>query len=297
MKLNRRIILISGGLIAILAIAAGVFMLRAPVLLVTDDEFIGLYGLLRSREKQIEASIKLFRQVKAVRIAEGAAPDVVAFAVDAAAAKPYGVLFPYRYYDGARHYARQFPEYAVAVLGGGMQPRPDKDGMVFIKTDRETDFFQAGRCAAVYTLRNDGNILFFPGKLVTPAERTAFIAGLREQGVEKSPLFINNAENFPMDTLSCVIMTGAAASYPDRDDSTPVLLFSWIDPALTSRKIQIIFDDSPWALAVEAVKMLSSGADPAPVPSKIAAFKKRIPDPGIWRSLNQIIQNKVPYRR
>jgi hypothetical protein len=289
----RCVIIILLSIVGLTALGTTLFMLRSPVLLVVDDEYIGLYGFRRSGVKQIELSARLFRRFKVVRMAEGAAPDVIAFAVNEAASRPYAVLFPFSYEQGARRYAEQFPGIPVGILGGGAQTRrpADEDGLVFIETDRAADLYLAGRCAALFALRDGGGILFFTGDTVTWDDKDAFLKGLRDQGFEEPPMFVDMDEEYTLSrTLSCVVMARAVETYLDNNPAAPAILFSWVDPGVTPREIKVIFDDSPWALAAEAVKTLHRGEGTSPIPSEILIPKDRIGDTGLLKDIKRVIK-------
>jgi hypothetical protein len=221
---------------------------------------------------------------------------VIAFAVEAAAAKPYAALFSFNNYPGARQYAGQVSGVPIGVLGNSGRPLPAEDGLVFIETDRKVDFYRAGRCAAVFAGPEGREALFFQGDLVTQDDRQAFVRGLTDGGFEASPQFINIFEEYtPSEDISAMVMTGAAEKYLDKNLSIPVILFSWIDPARTAREIKLVFDDSLWALAMEAVNILRRGEETALVPSKIRVLGSRIGDSRIKEGLKKAIQSKDLY--
>jgi hypothetical protein len=292
----RCIIIIVLSILGFPALGTGLFMLRSPVLMVVDDEYIGLYGLRRSWVKQIEISLKMFRHFKVVRMAEGAAPDVIAFAVNEAASRPYAVLFPFSYEQGARRYAEQSPGIPVGVFGGGSRTGElpaEENGLVFIETDRVTDLYRAGRCAALFALQDGGDILFFTGDMVTWNDKDTFLKGLRDQAFENFPVFADIGEDYTLPrVLSCVVMARAEESYLDTNPTVPAILFSWIDPGITPREIKLIFDDSPWALAEAAVKILHRKEGGGPVPSEILIPKGRIGDTGLQKSIKRVIKGK-----
>jgi hypothetical protein len=246
------------------------FFVRSPVLLVTDEAFDVLYGQRRALVRRVEASLRLFRQVKPVIIAAGAGPDIVAAAVREAGKNPYCVLFPYRYYEGAGRYAHDAAGASRTFILGGRNPDPKVDGAVFIRTDTVTDCFRAGLCAGIIargqrlegseiteTAGNDGRVLFFQNETLSAENREAFLAGIREEGFTGEPRYLTFRENYTGDQNSaCAVIDTQAASFLDKNLDTPVILFSWIDPDLTATTVKMIFDDSVWALAVGVAKLL-----------------------------------------
>jgi hypothetical protein len=292
-------IIIILSILGLLALGMALFMLRSPVLMVIDDEYTGLYGFHRSRVKQMEISVKMFRPFKVVRMADGAAPDVIAFAVNQASSRPYAALFPFSYEQGARRYAEQSPGIPVGVLGSGARPRrsgeipAEENGVVFIETDRAADLYRAGRCAALFALQDGGGILFFTADTVTWDDKDAFLKGLRDQGFEDPPLFVDIGENYTLPgALSCVVMARAVEGYLESDPVVPSILFSWMDPGITPREIKVVFDDSPWALAAAAAKALHRREGPTPVASEILIPGDRIGDTGLRKRVKEVLKGK-----
>ncbi|MDR0598380.1 MAG: hypothetical protein LBG14_07730 [Treponema sp.] len=296
MRVKRRIfIAILSAVLGCAALGAALYRLRAPLLLALDEEFIFLYGIRRGALKRLELSLRLFRRVVVARIAEGASPDVVAFAAGAAAARPYAALFPGRHRQGAQRYAEQAPEIPVGVLGGGAIFRPaGNEGFRFIETDKKTDLYLAGRCAAIFALRGGGGVLFFAGDLIDRADRETFEKGLRDQGFADAPVFVDRGTEYALpEGLSCVVMTSPAENFLE-NASLPVILFSWIDPGFTARGVKIIFDDSPWALALASARALQEPGALPPAASEVLALWDRIGDPDLRRDLKRALNSGAP---
>jgi hypothetical protein len=288
--------LILSAVLGCAALGTGLYRFRDPLLLVLDEEFIFLYGSRRGAVKRAELSLRLFRRVAVARIAEGASPDVVAFAAAAAAPRPYGALFPARYRQGARRYAEQAPEVPVGVLGGGALFRPEEnEGFRFIETDKKTDLYRAGRCAALFALRDGGGVLFFAGDLIDRDDKAAFERGLRDQGFMDAPVFVDRGREYALpEGLSCVVMGSPTENVLENNGDLQIILFSWIDPGFTARGIKLIFDESPWALALESAKALRRQGDIPPAASKVVALWDRIGDPDLRRDLKGALSSKIP---
>jgi hypothetical protein len=249
---------------------------------------MGLYGASRIRQRQTAASIALFRRVKPVIIAENAGPDLAVFAVEEADARPHAVIFPYRYAEGGRRYAGQFPRTQVIILdnGAGGGGSGGAGGPAHINTRRREDLYRAGLMAGLISQSRPGDILVFQESSLSPADKNAFSAGLRARGGEKPALFLNSAAEYAeFQTASCAVLAGGAPDFLDQDPEIPVILFSWLDPALTSREVLLVFDDSPWALAGAALRAARTGE--ADIPSNIVFPRRRIADKGLLRSLKQ----------
>lgn len=309
-----KILLFAAVFVLIMAVLAGVFYIRSPALVVTDASFIALYGAGRARQRQALASLALFRRVKPVTVADGAGSDVLVLALEGAAAKPYCVLFPYRYAEAAQRYHGQFPDIPAAILAGRAgNGSPGytggTEGLPVYATDRETDWYRAGVCAGILAARppappagaedrdggaetgaGPGKAALFQAKTMQPEEREAFSRGLRETCPEAVPLFFNTAGQLS-DTngVACVVMAGGGADYPDRNLKIPVILFSWLNPSLTARETVLVFDDSPWAVAVPAATLAVNRQAEEKIPSKILFFPARIADKGIFRKIKKAV--------
>jgi hypothetical protein len=309
--MDRRVFFVMG-LFFILAVPGLIFFLRAPVLVVGDASFAGLYGPARLRRRQFEASAALFRRVKPVLVADNAGPDLVVFAVEEAGSRPFCVIFPYRYADGGRRYAGQFPETPVVILDtrpedplvpGQPEAAPDSGRLTTLKTRRREDFFRAGlmagcifRAGKAGEEHSGGAILVFQERSLSQTDKNAVTAGLQMSGLDSQPLFLNTpAEYGGLAEASCVIVSGPAAEFLDRNLKIPQILFSWLDPAMSSQETFVIFDDSPWALAPEAVRQgRAEGSGKGDISSDIIFPKGRIADKRLLKDLKRSLRVPLP---
>jgi hypothetical protein len=299
--------------------AGGFLFFRPPVLILTDLPFTALHGTQRARLRQIQASLALLRRVKPVIVADGAGPDMIVFAIEAASSRPCCVVFPGRYAEGAERYAEQFPGVISVLLensGAGSRGYNSSGGnpagagrLRVIRTDRKTDFFRAGLCAGIISRGKNGRIPLFLDRYATPQDREAFSRGLREGGTESLPVFFGFPASLDnLNDLNCVVFAGSSAEFSENSPKLPLILFSWLDPALTTRETLLVFDDSPWALVVPAVKTAlamraaGEGSDSGDgeifpfegeIPSKILVFSDRFTDNGILRSVKEVVRSEL----
>jgi hypothetical protein len=285
----RRLIIAFPVIILLFALSAAVFFMRAPVLVLTDASFDGIYGEKRAVSARLGLSLRFFRRVKAVRIHENSDTGMQVFALEAASSRPYCVLIPYRYAGGGKRYAEQFPGVPVGVLGVPFPPgreeeaAPSAGKLQFFYTDRERDFYLAGRCAALLSgVSGGGTVLFYHGR-----DASAFRDALW-QGMDDGPEPLSRRElrfmGPGMETsdfggVSCVIFERSGQTFFEKALKIPVILFSWIDPGLTTEETRVIFDDSPWAQAAEAIVMTVQGRSGS-LPSRLILPRKRQPGRG-----------------
>jgi hypothetical protein len=279
------------------------FFFRAPVIVLTDASFDGIYGARRALAARAGLSFRFFRRVKPVRIDENAGVDMAAEALEAASPRPYCALVPYRYVEGGRRYAAKFPGVPVGVLGtpdsGRESPgEPGENGNLhFFRTDGESDFYRAGRCAALLT-GGRGNILVFRPDFLPEKFRAALLEGLGE-GVPTNPPASGDSPRVEprfagseteignYGDFSCVIFAGSFRSLPEHSFQIPVIVFSWLDPVFTPRETKVLFDDSPWAVAGEAVPLAVRGRG-GDIPSRMIVLKDRTEDEALLGLLNEI---------
>jgi hypothetical protein len=301
---HKKLAIILGLIGVFLSAPVLLFFARSPVLIVTDVPFTVLHGASNLRRQQASASRTLFRRVKPVKVADGVSPDMVSLAIMEASAEPFCVLFSRSQADAAKHFHDRFPEIPVVLLSGLLPvpnlPPPDGFFCEYV-TDREIDLYRAGLFAAIlgdlkktdnkeepdakapartYVLRQD--------RLVQTAERDLFTQGIKEHDPEALIVFANTAGQVPdMKGISSIVLTGVGGDFLEKNPRIPVILFTWLDPALTAWEVVVQFDDSAWALAVPAVRMALKGEDRGKIPSKPLIFPKRITDKNILRLLEK----------
>ena len=269
----------------------GIFWSRAPVLIVTDNAFNRLYGEQRLNRQRQRLSLQFFRRVIPVLVADTAGPDLIAIAVEAAHSNPWAVLFPYRYLDGARHYKENRPEVPVLVMTGRNSAPGGESPLYFVLTDVAEDIFRSGMAAAFFA--GEKRALFLFDGYLAPRYKEIFTEGLRAGGNIAEPVFFSAALDFAVFTdIGCVVVAGPATRFLERNLDIPVLLFSWIDPAVSPRSVKIVFDDSPWALARQALKDFPPQAGEIRVPSAPTIIRNRIEENADFRRLKAIIQEK-----
>jgi hypothetical protein len=272
--------------------------------MVSDLLFDRIYGTQRGRKAQVFISFRLFRRITTVRVSDTAGSDVIVFAVEEAARSPHCVVFPYRYLEEARRYVQKFAGVPVIVLTGRTRFSPPEEPLLFFGTDSETDFYRAGRCAALFAEpeagdssqeKPKGGVIFFQDELVTNADRDVFNLGLQDQGYTQSPVYINSQSDYiPPENTACVVIASGALKFLEENMNIPVILFSWIDPDISPRKIKLIFDDSPWTQLLPALKKRLPQTELSPIPSSISVLSGRIPEKDLIKKIKNIKNLKRP---
>jgi len=269
-------------------IATAVFYVRKPVVMVTDGPFNLLYGEKRARNTQFSLSLRSFRPIKTITVADGAGPDLVAQAAASLSQRPHGVFFPYRYREGARRYLKDHPGSPVVILGGRNRPEnkgePAATDPWWFCTDTLEDLYRAGFLAGEFALQDPeggGAALYQDG--IGDTERTAFSRGLSEQGWEGTPFYSSSpdgASRFLKERNTCLVLLKKGDSR-FFEESGAIVLFTWVDPALTPQKTTAVFDDSPWAQLGLALKSLKKEKIPPGVagisliPSELTVFRQK----------------------
>jgi len=287
-----------GGILAALSASALVFLLRAPVLVVTDPPFVALYGEGRIRARQASASAALFRRVLPVMISGDASPDMLLAAISYASESPFAVLFPLRFASAAERFREEFPGTPVALLRGAVPPGDLPEGGGFfsvIGTDRAADLFRAGLFAgaagAARAAGGEGGRrvhVLWQDRFAGPDDRELFYAAVSAADPGSAVVFVRTHAEMPDPReVSSLVMMGIGADFFGGLPGVPVVLFGWLDPALTSRDVVAMFDDSPWALAAPAARMAARGAPSGEIPSKALVFSDRIADNRVARALRR----------
>ena len=275
-------IIFSSILLTIFLSGALVFYSRPPVLVVSDALFDRLYGIPRIRKARRLTSLRLFRRVKTVEVSDTAGSDVILFAVEEASGAPYCAAFPYRYFDAAAQYSRKFPETPVLLLSGRERPSPEDAALWYFGTDSKTDFYRAGRCAALFAEgaagQAEGEVVCFQDEPVPGDDWDAFTQGLRDQGYAQTPVYMNSQSDYlPSEQTACAVITSGSPKFLEAAADIPVILFSWADPNSTPGRIKLIFDDSPWAQLFPALQRGFSTGAAADAPSQVLVLAERIP--------------------
>jgi hypothetical protein len=273
------------GIIAIAAAALIVtlfiFYVRSPVLIVTEQSFIEIYGKDRINDESFSVSLALFRPVKIVAVANDAGEDVVPFAITEASIKPYCVIFPFRFIGSARFYRELAPNIPIVVLEGrypeGENPAEnilgaDNSEYFIFRTDINDDFYRLGLAVTAIKQKsgqkdeNSGLNEEGKGKVVVFLEnninqmRDVFLRGLYDRGDLLETHFYNYyAQYIEMPDLFCVVLAGMGSDFLEKKAGVPVISLTWLNPYLLPFDVVMIVNDSPLAQARQAIKMVGSG--------------------------------------
>ncbi|MDR2375146.1 MAG: hypothetical protein LBD96_01770 [Treponema sp.] len=304
--LRRRRIRLLAAILFPLILAAGVFLCRSPVLFVSDAGFDAIYGFRRTLTGQIGLSLRLFRRVKRLVIAENANPEAMVFAIEEKEKRPWAVLGHSRYSWGLSQYARQRADVRVIIIGEDSalleqpvrsDPSPGGGDVELVFSDLRLNSWRLGRCAALLAGETDGTVLVFQDRQNFPVEQEAFLAGLREERENLVPLYLDPSVDYSSwEQVRCVVLAGPSESYLRREQEIPCLLYSWMDPALSPSSVRIVADDSPWALAFQALRV-PSGGDAALYRTVPAAFSipwGRVGNSGLRGRLKKALVSQIP---
>jgi len=255
------------------------FLVRSPVLIVTELSFAELYGKKRLRSETVYSSFVLFRRVKPVAVADEAGYDIIQAAIERASSGPLCVLFPLRFAGVARTYREKNPGVPVVLLEGRytgdenpayLAAGGNTEDYFIYKTDISADFYRAGLAAAILDGEKGERIAVFLESGVQTQAREAFFKALNDIKKPLQTYFFTDYSYFAGNQdISCVILAGNGVDYLDKYSDTPVIFFSWIDPELIPADVVLVFNDSPWVQAVSAVRMVQAGIEKGQIPSKI----------------------------
>jgi len=290
-----------------------IFNIRAPVLIVTEQAFIELYGKKRLQKEAFYSSVALFRPVKTVTLANDAGDDVVPFAVAEVSVKPYCVLFPLRFVKTVQLYKDLNPQIPVVVLEG-RYPENDnpaertlganKTDFFIYKTNISDDFYRLGLVistlkpvivpkkddSAPETEENRKIAVFFDYNM--SQMKDIFLKGLYDSGNLYETRFYNYfSQNTNLSDLSCVILAGLGYEYLEKKTGAPVVCFTWIDPFLLPSDVVLVVNDSPWAQVKQAVKMVEAGEKTGFISSEFRILNSKKFDKGVISLIKKTRKN------
>jgi hypothetical protein len=260
MKRGFRKLLIGGVVfLALLGGAGGFYLARPPLVIVVDEAFLEIYGKKRANMRRYVLSASLLRRAVFAMVAQDADQEAIVFSVSAASKAPYMALFPERYLGGADRYAAAIEEAGLSgktrtvVLDSGDGRGVSIGNAESLQLDRETDLYRAGMCAAI--LAKDGVVVVYYQGSLSEAHRAAFTEGLVAAGHTKDPVFSRSTDSVPQAEAGCAVLLSAinAKAFAEKKN-IPIVLFSWLDPESTPNGVRVVFDDSPLAIAAQAVK-------------------------------------------
>jgi hypothetical protein len=240
------------------------------VLVVSDESFELLYGKRRQVKKQLLSSLKHWRLFKVIPIAEETTPELMVDVVAAAHRNPYCTIFPSRYMDAAHKYTEKFPHTKVVVTGSTER----NEQLNTVKTDDLNDLYRAGQYIAFLSReRPTQTILVFPSGTFSDEQRLALQAGWKAHGEERFLVVVRDPSAIDYQAGGAIILgTGAVSSFLEQNKDIPIVLFSWLDPALTSQSVKVVFDDSVWTCIDNILKATEVGE----ISSQPIVLKNRI---------------------
>jgi hypothetical protein len=279
MKRRRKTLIFASFLAFSAIVVLVVFFTRSPVLIVSDFSFSELYGVKRLKIESARSSVILFRRVKPVVVADDAGDDIVQAAVEGASKKPLCVLFPLRFARIARNYREKKPNIPVVLLEGRYAETANPaafavgnntEDYYIYKTDISADFYRAGLAAAILDGDKNERIVVFLESNVQSLAREAVAKALNDAGKQLQISYYTAYSQFSGNqNVSCVILAGSGAEYPDKYSNVPVIFFSWINPEMIPEDIVLVFNDSPFVQAVSSVRMVQAKMTKGQIPSKI----------------------------
>jgi hypothetical protein len=163
----------------------------------------------------------------------------------------------------------------ATVVMTGLNPPPDGapsgGPVLFVKQDEAADFYRAGLCSALFSAKearpltlpavnDDGKkILVITGKYSSPEAHASFERGLKNGGSGASGDFITGNSGYRGIGFSCIVLWGPSNDflYSAAENTTPNIIFSWLDPEFTSPNVKVIIDDSPLQLLPAIVGSLA----------------------------------------
>ncbi len=300
-------------LVMILLGVASFYVLRLPLVIVSDDAFETLYGERRAANARLMSSFELLRPVRIAMVASSASAEAAADAAEFAGGgkQPAGVLFPDRYLAGARIYSARFPERKVFVIGDrpevGAPARADdgrtvagneEPALIFFGPDREKDLYRAGMIAGLMPKQGRPAVRLGSSFNKSMDEASsAFSAGLASSGSNAEPLFLRPGDTLPVSAENISILVDGSPSMGLPSNawiSIPRIVFSWIDPGLADPSVLLLIDDSPYSLAAGAFLRVVGKRNVDLSPSGFILTAAGNSVPGLAKALRMMAKSSIP---
>ncbi|MDR0323454.1 MAG: hypothetical protein LBI12_03280 [Treponema sp.] len=282
-KLRRKVLSIIAGFLSVSVILYTIYLVRSPVLIVTDFAFIPLYGEARIKEKTIKSSFLLFRRILTVQVADEASDDIIRIAVNDVSSRPFCVIFPLRFARSGKGYHEQNPEVPVIILEGRQKGSAlsliGTNECFIYDTDIYDEFYKAGKIAAALDNGKNGKIAVFLETDIQAQAIDVFLQGLNQLEKPLETHFFNDFSQFSEspaiedEPFSCVVLAGAGTEYLELNNGVPVIFLTWLDPFLLPSNVVLVIDDSPYTQILQAVRMAGAGVQSGQLKSKFQFFR------------------------
>lgn len=269
-------VLIFLGLILALSL---VFFIRAPVVFVSDDWFLRLYGPARNSTSRIISSIQLFRPVRELRFSELMDTQTMSETIQAFSKRtPYLVVFPERY----RQIAALWEDSEITI------PFVVLDSSVY--TDVQLDLYRAGALSALLA-QNAGPVGLFALPDTDAVLLDAFKAGYLSANGDSDVLYVPAAASSI--EYACVTVFHSDAAVVSRIKSNQLIVFSWADPNYFGSNLLYVFDNSPWHLLVPVIKSFKNN-EPIKLSSRVHILHSSHFGDSISRDLKEALTVQMP---
>jgi hypothetical protein len=128
--------------------------------------------------------------------------------------------------------------------------------------------------AAALDMNKNGKTAVFLEYYFQTQARESFLRALNQLEMPPEARFFNYFSQYiEIPDLSSVVLAGAGAEYLELENIVPVIFLTWINPSLLPSEVVLVINDSPWAQAAQAVRMVSAGVKNGRIKSKFQFLK------------------------
>jgi len=281
-----------------------IFINRRPVLVISDNTTISLYGQKRTEKKAAAAAFKLFRPVRTVSVTDESGDDILLAAISAASNRPFCVLFPESYAAAAHIYREQNEDIPVIILLARRLPdeipasffinNSDFNHYFIYSNDLATDFYLIGQAITAINGEKNGRAAVFTNFSIIKPAQEAVNQAFTDAGVDIQCSFYSSYSQFASSTdLSCVVLAGTGYEYFEKQSDVPVICCGWLDTDLLPLEVKINIDDSPWAQVEDAVTLFLAGNKKGLISSKVELINTKYTDNDIVIKLREILKLNI----
>ncbi|GAB1483821.1 hypothetical protein MASR2M78_26370 [Treponema sp.] len=265
-----------------------VFYARKPLLIVGDEAFDVLYGETRIEGLRLVSSLRIFRPIRRIRVDLSASKESIARSVLENLPHAYAAIFPARYEEAAKLCSLELKSLVLGLSRGDSARDPQ---LLYAVSDRELDFYRAGRAAALYS----SNVILSVAPTRSDMFIESFKRGFRDSGNENLVFIVSGESGFlDFEDYGCIVIADFEKNKAYTElKRVPLILFTWMSPLFLPKESVLSFDDSVWAQLNSLHKLLIKGQSGL-IPSHAKVFNGRfrklympaLSRKGLYKALN-----------
>ncbi|GEM_PF-2328956 len=232
------------------------FISASPVVVVTDQYEVTLYGKERIQATCVQSSLGIWKPLRLVHGEPGEDPERLVLKIGLAARRPSLVLFPSWFYEGALHYTKVYPQVPVGVWFSEKELEnetaflsfPGYIGRIDYRKDMENlvSLFLKKGLVDLSHLKIDEES--WGGATASQVQAALEKAIQNRVQTKKIPFGGISPESYPPDTETnagslWIMGPGSVKALAEKGS---YVWYSWQDPRYVPPSVVVLLDDSRW---------------------------------------------------